>query len=188
MSLSDFVIAGTGPRKYAIESVRVVGRAYALVGARLAERRAICGSSLVVMSGGAEGWDEIVACAAIELGIRLHVALPTRWYVDHYLGAHSLTGRDRRPEFRYIWDYAERIVIVDELDSHRIGYGNANYARNAYMVTGSITDGFRGADDFLVGGPVPATSFGTARTIRLIKAAGKWQDDMAITATAGGAQ
>lgn len=167
-------MAGTGSR-----SLRVADRAVQ-VGAMdrcttaLEEHRGEYGDRLVVMSGGAEGWDELLARCALRLNIRLWLALPNRGYLKHYWGRESLLKRDRLAEAQTIVDQAVRITYVME-DVHdtkslKIGGLHANFWRNLFMV--------ETANDFLVWNP---TSKGTAHCVKAIKDAGKWRDDMVLS-------
>ena len=147
--------------------------------ARVVERQAQHGNRLVVMSGLAEGWDELMARVAIRLGVRLWCAVPNRGYGAYYWGRESLTGVDRSADFESIRAAAERVTHVME-DIHgtrelKWRGKHANFWRNDFMVTGG--GDFAGADDFAVWNP---TSRGTAHCVDAIRRAGKWRDDMVL--------
>lgn len=182
--MTDHVLAGTGSRRIKTASRAVRQTAWQLLLGRLARARALHGRRLVVMSGFAEGWDEAVAKAGLEVGARLWAAVPTRSYGRYYWSAgQSLTGRDRTAEFNTLLERAWRVTYVME-DVHQtraltLDGKHANAWRNDFMVTGDGAD-FPGADDFVVLGPVKARS-GTAHCVQAIKAAGKWRDDMVLS-------
>ncbi|HEY6115945.1 MAG TPA: hypothetical protein VI172_08305 [Candidatus Dormibacteraeota bacterium] len=119
---------------------------------------------LVVMSGGAEGWDELLARVAMRLGVRLHLALPNKGYIGHYWGRASLLGRDRTAEFAGIQAYAEKTTYVMEqvhgTKQLKLDGLHANFWRNHWMIDQ--------ADEFLVWDP---SSKGTAHCLAEIKKA-----------------
>lgn len=171
--MTDFVLAGAGsrslrvaPRDVQVEAMR---RCTAYVEARIAEH----GERLVVMSGAAEGWDELLARVALRLGVRLWLALPNKGYARHYWGRASLLERDRTTEFAEITSAAWKVTYVMEqihgTTALKVDGLHANFWRNTFMVdTGQ---------DFAVWNP---TSTGTAHCVKAIKAAGKWRDDMVL--------
>ncbi len=184
--MGDFVLAGTGSRSLRTAPREVQVDAMELACARIAERVLEHGDRLVVMSGGAEGWDECLARAAIRLQVRLWLALPNRGYVAHYWGRASALKRDRLAEFAEIEAAAWKITHVME-EVHRTTQlkkdgKHANFWRNDFMVIGDPSGGFDfdGADDFAVLGPVKPDS-GTDHCVKAIKAAGKWRDDMILS-------
>jgi len=182
--MPDFVVAGTGPRSIKTADARTRGQAWDLLIDRLDHLRAVHRDDLVVMSGFAEGWDEAVAKAAIKLNLRLWAAVPNRGYGRWYWSAeHSQTHTNRLGGFADLLGRAWRVTYVME-DVHRttalkLGGKHANSWRNDFMVTGGLD--FPGADDFVVLGPVKPGS-GTAHCVAAIRRAGKWRDDMVLSA------
>lgn len=184
--MTDFVLAGTGSRSLRTADRATQLDAMELAMARIAERVLEHGNRLVVMSGGAEGWDECVARAAIRLRVRLWLALPNRGYIGWYWGRASLLKRDRLVEFAEIEAAAWKITHVMEevhgTSALKKNGKHANFWRNDFMVIGGPLGevDFPGADDFAVLGPVVPGS-GTAHCVKAIKDAGKWRDGMVIS-------
>ncbi|WP_433730787.1 hypothetical protein ACQP2Y_21015 [Actinoplanes sp. CA-051413] len=163
--MTDYVVAGTGSR-----SLRMADRAAQIDAmerctAILEQRQAEKGPFLVVMSGGTEGFDELIARCALKLGIFLWLALPNRTYVGHYWGRASVTGRDRRGDFAEIMNGAGRVThVMEEVHGTtelKLNGKHANFWRNDWMV--------QQAQEFLVWDP---TSKGTAHCLTQIKKAG----------------
>lgn len=173
-AVADYVLAGTGSRSLRVADRAVQVDAMERVTAALESRQAEHGNRLVVMSGLAEGFDELLAVVALRLGIRLWAAVPNRGYLAHYWGRESQLKRDRLPEAQAILDQAWKVAYVME-DIHgttalKLDGLHANFWRNQFMVDQ--------AEDFLVWIP---TSTGTAHCVKAIKAAGKWRDDMVLS-------
>jgi hypothetical protein len=165
-TVTDFVVAGTGSRSLRVADRAVQVEAMERCTAALEDREAVHGDRLVVMSGMAEGFDELIAVVALRLGIRLWVAIPNRGYLAYYWGRESQLGRDRTAEAQAIVGRAVRVTHVME-DVHnttalKIGGMHANFWRNLFMV--------EQASEFLVWDP---TSKGTAHCLREIQKAGK---------------
>jgi hypothetical protein len=112
------------------------------------------------MSGMAEGWDEYLARLALELEIPFIAVVPTESYGDYYWGQKSVTGTDRRREFKDLLEQAEQVTWV--CPSLYVAGVHANFVRNQYMVDQ--------ADQFLVWNP---QSRGTADCVRRIARAHK---------------
>lgn len=171
--MSDFVVAGTGSRslRTADRDVQIdaMSRCEARIGLLLDSH----GSRMVVMTGMAEGWDELVARVALRLGVRLWAAIPNRGYLDYYWRRASLLERDRSAEAAEILAQAERVTYVAEEVYGRSELKwdglHANFWRNRFMV--------EQADEFVVWNP---TSTGTAHCVEEIRKAGKWRDDMVL--------
>ncbi|GIF17248.1 macro domain-containing protein [Actinoplanes teichomyceticus] len=169
----DFVLAGTGSRSLRTAprhvQVEAMDRCMDAVARRLSKH----GSRLVVMSGAAEGWDELLARVAIRLGIRLWLALPNKGYAQYYWGKASVLERNRLPEFAEIAAAAWKATYVMEqihgTTALKVDGLHANFWRNQFMVDN--------ADDFVVWDPA---SRGTAHCVAAIRKAGKWRDDMVI--------
>lgn len=135
---ADFVIAATGSRSLATAPAEEQVRVRAALDAEIARCARRYGDALVVMSGMAEGFDETVAVAALDAGVRLWCAIPNRGYGDYYWGRQSRHRRDRRAEFTAIVEQAWRVTHIAE-DIHRtrslrIGGRHMNMVRNDWMV------------------------------------------------------
>ena len=119
-----------------------------------------------VMSGMAEGFDEFLALAALNLDIPLWCAVPNEGYGQYYWGQKSLYGKDRNDEFQEILKRATKVTYVmseiHQTQSLYLGGKHANFVRNDFMV--------RIASDFLVYDP---TSSGTRQCLASIKNAKK---------------
>ncbi len=119
-----------------------------------------------VMSGMAEGFDEMLALQAIALRIPLWCAIPNKGYGAHYWGEKSLSGENRLPEFLGILERAEKVTYVMEDVHHSKALNfrgrHANFWRNDFMV--------EQADEFLV---YNTESRGTKQCYASILAAGK---------------
>lgn len=171
---TDFVLAGTGSRSLRTADRAVQVDAMERCAARIAQRILEHDKDLVVMSGMAEGWDELIARTALKLGVRLWCAIPNKGYIGHYWGRASLLERDRMAEAREILGQAWKVTYVMESvhDTKALKHEglHANFWRNLFMI--------EQADDFAVWNP---TSKGTAHCVREIKKAGKWKDDMILS-------
>jgi hypothetical protein len=168
-----YVVAGTGPRNLRIAPPEQCADASNRLVATLVPLKEKHGEDLTVMSGLAEGWDELVAITAIRLDIALWAAVPNRTYGRFYWSARqSVMKHDRVAEFDRILERAWRVTYVME-QVHRtsklwVNGEHANMLRNTWMVTGA--EPFPGADEFLVWNP---TSGGTADCFGKILESGK---------------
>ncbi|BAL87322.1 hypothetical protein AMIS_21020 [Actinoplanes missouriensis 431] len=171
--MSDFVLAGTGSRSLRTAPRGLQVEAMHLCTERVAQRVLEHGSRLVVMSGMAEGFDELLARVALRQGVRLWCVIPSKSYLRHYWGRNSLLERDRLAEAGEIVGQAWKVTYVAEqilgTTALKVDGLHINFHRNLFM-----TDA---ADDFVVWDP---TSAGTAHCVKAIRQAGKWRDDMVI--------
>lgn len=166
MADHPYVVAGTGSRSLLTAPAEVRMAARNVVSTKLKALRREHGDRLVIMSGGAEGWDELVAVTALSLGLPLWLALPNRGYGAYYWGRSSLTGQDRVPAFVKLVEQAWRVTYVME-DVHGVrglylDGVHSNFVRNDFMA--------ETADRFWVWNP---QSKGTAHCLDAIKQAGK---------------
>jgi hypothetical protein len=172
---NEWVLAGTGSRSLRNAAPDVRAHAVAQVSSRLGKAFAERGDYLIVMSGMAEGFDHLLAVSALALGIPLWCAIPNKYYGRHYWKRNSVTGRDQYAEFCRIIDAARRVTyVMDDVYGTTALYLNgvhSNFVRNDWMVEQS--------DDFLVW---DSTSKGTAHCVKAIQDAGKWRDDMVLSA------
>jgi hypothetical protein len=163
--VADYVVAGTGPRRLQVADRATCARAVTAVTEAVDGLHRRHGGRLVVMSGMAEGFDSLLAWAALRAGVRLWCAVPNRGYGAYYWGRASLTGRDRLAEFTRCLNVAWRRTFVME-DIHgttslHLGGVHANFVRNDWMI--------ERADEFLVWDP---TSRGTAHCLAGVRKAG----------------
>lgn len=181
--MTDYVVAGTGSRSLRTADRSVQVAAQSCLNARIDQLHAEHSDHLVLMSGMAEGWDELIAVTALARGIRLWAAVPNRGYGRWYWGQKSATKTNRLARFDEILSQAWRVTYVMEdvfgTSSLHLDGRHANFVRNDWMVSGRGP--WAGADDFLVLGPVKPRS-GTADCVETIKKAGKWRDDMVLSA------
>lgn len=162
---ADFVLAGTGSRSLRAAQREVQVEAMRRCTAAIEERHTLHGGRLVVMSGLAEGWDELIALTALRLGVRLWAAIPNRGYGAHYWGRNSVTGVPRLMAFREIVSQAWKVThVMEDIHQRRLRLDDgthANFVRNDYLV--------EQADEFLVWDP---SSRGTAHCVAAIKRVG----------------
>lgn len=180
--MSDHVVAGTGFRSLRVADRPVQVAAQRCLNTRVDQLQADHGDRLVLMSGLAEGWDELIAVTAIARSIRLWAAIPNRGYGRWYWGQKSATKTNRLARFDEIVAQAWQVTYVMEDVHHTSGLHlngrHANFLRNDWMVRGKYS--FTGANDFLVLGPVKPKT-GTADCVETIKRAGKWRDSMVLS-------
>jgi len=128
----------------------------------LERAKAKYGDNLVVVSGGGRGFDYLLAKAAIELGIRLWIVLPSDEYIDFYWRQRNPQG-DQRALILNKCEQAELILYVNPTHIGRDKrWGHANLDRNEAMVRLAV--GGRGA--LLVYDP---RSSGTSNTVHLAR-------------------
>lgn len=86
-----------------------------------------------VISGMAEGFDELLARVAIDLGIPVLPAIPNPGYADYYWGKHSLLQYDRRGEFNWYLHHAgmDPVYVCESIYVNGV---HANFIRNTWMV------------------------------------------------------
>lgn len=177
-----FYIAGTGTRQLKLKPQEYRTKAFEWMCERV-RRSHERYPSLVIISGMAEGFDEMLALAAIEVGVPFWAYIPNPGYADYYWRQHSLTGRDRMDAFMGIVEKAagiqfsmcpnERVLEVWEkmhpnVNAQRQVKGlylegkHSNFVRNDDMV--------RDGDAFYVWDP---SSRGTAQCLQSIKQAKK---------------
>ena len=154
------VIAATGSR-----SSRVTSSLVAKLDAFLKERSAK--HDLKVLSGMAEGWDELVARRCTALGVAFVAALPNPGYGAYYWSAeHSRSGSDRLAELDEILSAAVEVRHVCQGVYGLLGgrRAHSNLVRNQWLVD---------AADELVAHREPGLSRGTDDCLRRALEAGK---------------
>lgn len=133
----NFIVAGTGSRSLKTADPAFKAKIVEYVEARLTRLKDRHGDRLVIMSGMAEGWDELLAITAKKLGIRLWVYIPNKGYGGYYWGQNSLTGNNRIRKFNELKDYAEKVEYTLE---DRLGM-EYDYDRATYYFTKGYAKG-----------------------------------------------
>jgi hypothetical protein len=128
-SSSNFYVMGTGSRGL-VQSARAHEvynhlRQYILM---LRE----CNESLVLISGMAEGWDEMIAKIGFREGIPYVCAIPNSGYGRYYWQRKSLLEKDRFMVFKELVAGAAEVHYVCK-DLYENGV-HANFVRNQWMV------------------------------------------------------
>lgn len=114
----------------------------------------VSGNRLVVtiICGMAEGFDKICLIAAFQVGLNVHLAIPSKSYGSYYWGKNSLTGKNQYHQFEVYVNMAEAQTICKKNvtyimeDVHGITKGlylpngtpkgrHANFVRNDWMVS-----------------------------------------------------
>lgn len=89
----------------------------------------------MIISGMAEGFDELLANAAVELNLPLTCAIPNREYLDYYWRKNSVTGYDRYRYAEKLCRYAESNGVIKYICKNLYVDGiHANFVRNNWMV------------------------------------------------------
>ena len=162
----SFIVAGTGPRSLQTASIDDKKTAYSIVAAELIRLRVKYDEDLVIMSGMAEGFDNLLATVALDLEIPLHCAIPNKGYGSYYWGQKSATGQDRLSKFNEMVEAAKYVTYVDKVTPGMQGLyrdgKHVNFIRNEFMV---FT-----ANAFLIW---DASSPGTRNCIKVVQDSGK---------------
>lgn len=163
-----YVVAGTGGRRLA-NPATVKEKLDAIFASDLCSSR----PNILVLSGMAEGYDEVLARSALEHRIPFWAAVPNRGYGPHYWGNNSVSGYDRMGEFNELLAQAEGVTYVCR--GIYEGGVHANFVRNQWMVDHA---------DILLVGPGDG---GTRDCIRRARQAGVMVVEV-LTSLEGGAQ
>lgn len=162
----SFIVAGTGPRSLQTASVDDKKAAYSIVAEELIRLRASYGEDLLIMSGMAEGFDNLLATVALDLEIPLYCAIPSKSYGSYYWGQKSATGQNRLARFNEMVKAAKYVTYVDKVTPGMQGLyrdgKHVNFIRNEYMVFS--------ANAFLIW---QSDSPGTRNCIKLVQDSGK---------------
>lgn len=125
----NYVLTGTGTRKLQNADkdtkVKVMNQLVAKINELKEEH-----DSLVVMSGGAEGFDSALIAAAKHCNVPYVMALPSPSYGEYYWGKKSQTGYNRLDKFKEYMEGAAQVIYVCQ--DHQ--WGKANFIRNDYMM------------------------------------------------------
>lgn len=129
------IVAGTGSRSLAALAETDFKKYRQLCDDVTAYLRSLNDSDLVVISGMAEGFDEILAFAAVELQIPLRAYIPNKGYGEYYWKKNTCSGEDRYDVFFTLLDYAKRTgeirYVCNAIYSNSI---HSNLIRNWAMV------------------------------------------------------
>lgn len=106
-----------------------------------------------LITGMAEGWDEVIAKIGFRNNIPYWAMIPTKDYGKYYWGRKSLTGHDRTDTFNALVEGATRVTYMSDIygdplfwgeghpgiipgPNYRVGDGwvHANMLRNTHMV------------------------------------------------------
>lgn len=128
------IIAGTGSR-----SLRKDEELFNKVYEEVRGRIGLEFKKPTLMSGMAEGFDEIIAKVAMDTGCPLICAIPNDGYLRYYWEQNSVTGKDRYDEACEICEYAfstyDRGGYIEYVcDSVYVNGVHANFIRNEWMV------------------------------------------------------
>lgn len=123
----SYVIAATGSRSTKA-TPELVSKLTWFLNKRATEH------DLTVISGMAEGWDELVARRCLALDIPFIAAVPHPGYGAYYWSAdRSLSGTDRVPEFLELLARASEVHYICGGVRDQSGL-HSNFARNQWMV------------------------------------------------------
>lgn len=128
---NNYVVAGTGTRNLPDSAARLVTNLFR----KLAELKTQH-SNIIVCSGGAQGFDTLIARSAEVLDIPYVLCLPSPDYSDYYWGPRgSIDKLDHRDEFQKLLDLAQAHEFVMPNPKGKNGvYGHSNFDRNQRMV------------------------------------------------------
>lgn len=111
---TQLILMGTGSRSLKTAPAERKAEVRALL--RLELERVIAKyDEVTIVSGMAEGWDELLAITAFEYSLPVIAHLPNTSYGRYYWGDHSLTGNDRMAEFLSIRNRCEQVVYTTQL-------------------------------------------------------------------------
>lgn len=110
----------------------------------------------MLVCGGAEGFDELLAFRAYSNSIPYCLYIPNPSYANYYWKKHSLTGVDRSEDFKEMVFHAESVKFI--CSSIYVDGEHSNFIRNKAMVDV--------ADLMIICSPV--TSSGTSHAYKYI--------------------
>jgi hypothetical protein len=129
-----FVIAGTGSRSLVNDEDKMNKVEEYLIDL-LTQAKAKHGDNLVVISGMAEGFDEVLARAAMCVGITLIAAIPNKGYSAYYWRNNSVLKIDRMDTFQELARYANETGAVHYVCGKNVYVDgkHSNFVRNEWM-------------------------------------------------------
>lgn len=150
------IIMGTGSRSV-VKDVNARG-IYSVTEQYLVGWHQLEPDGILLITGMAEGWDEIIAKVGLRNNIPYDAYIPTKNYGEYYWGKKSLLGRNRMATWYELVDGARRVTYLEdiygsprmmrksEIDKYTIAGPNyfingiwlhANFARNEVMAQNS---------------------------------------------------
>jgi hypothetical protein len=135
-SKTPFYVMGTGSRSLVLEPKEVREQVKAKLIEEIEKLKAKH-PNLVLISGMAEGWDELIARVAVELGLPFIAMVPNKGYGAYYWGKNSLMKKDRMASFDDLLAKAQRVIYtcdsiyVYDVDGKKT---HSNFVRNQAMV------------------------------------------------------
>ena len=126
-----FYVMGTGSRSLVTEPDHIRKMVYETTQRFILQLREEH-PDIIIISGMAEGWDEMLAVIAVRNNIPFHAYIPHPTYGDYYWGRKSLLNRNRLDRFQELVGQAKN-VHVSALELYVNGT-HANFIRNQDMV------------------------------------------------------
>lgn len=163
-------ISGTGSRSFALLPQEEEARILDDLVNEMRNIKAVY-KDIIVVSGGAEGWDYELTIAAQLLDIPYELILPNRSYLTYYWEKHSVLGIDNSVNAKRMYKNAYNVKYTSDkynknTELFYVNHVPINLVRNIQMVEES--------DVFCVYGP---TSRGTSQCLRVIKKLNKpWKE------------
>jgi len=129
-----FVIAGTGSRSL-VKDEDKMNKVQEYLIDLLTQAKAKHGDNLVVISGMAEGFDEVLARAAMCVGVTLIAAIPNKGYSAYYWRDNSELKIDRMDAFQELARYANETGAVHYVCGKNVYVDgkHSNFVRNEWM-------------------------------------------------------
>lgn len=160
-----YVVAGTGSSTFDEHDITITYQLYEML-ADLQQDH----NNLLVMSGGARGWDYVIAREAKRLKIPYVLILPNETYIDYYWSRRNKSfANDRLSDAQQMVADAVMVYYVcEDAKGSRNFWGGANLDRNDFMA--------QHANEFLV---YDGASNGTRQCVATIKRMGKKMTDFA---------
>lgn len=165
--MEPYRIAGTGSRSLILADQKTQEAVQLVIIDLLTRAQAFCektGKTLEVISGMAEGFDELLARTAIKLNIPLLAYIPNLGYGPYYWGRASFTKTNRYVEFTDLVSRAKAVRY--SADSVYVEGRHSNFIRNEDML--------RDCNYLLVYNPTsPGTAQCLAAAIKLGRISGR---------------
>lgn len=127
-----YSIMGTGPRSLVVEPKAKRVYAMGVTENRILQIREERGEILVI-SGMAEGWDEMLAKIAIRNNIPFDAYVPHPTYGEYYWGRNSKMKRNRLTSFNELLSKARKVHYSSAGELY-INGTHVNFIRNSHMV------------------------------------------------------
>lgn len=127
-------VMGTGTRRLIINPG--AAGVYAIAEGFILEMWEYLEGDMHLITGMAEGWDELIAKVGLNNKIPYHAYVPNKGYGKYYWGKRSLLRRNRLPTYEKLLDGAARVIYVAGNDLYVNGE-HANFVRNRRMIADS---------------------------------------------------